>query len=345
MGVIDSSCSARAIWGKEDVEQERGRAPARQTSSRDGAIVQGRFSGLMLALALLAGCDEKPTPPAGSPGPRADAARDFEGGTTGGIAGQVSWSGPRPVVAPFRSIENPLTDQAPPPARDWANPNVPVIDSAGGVGSAVVFLRGVDPRRGRAWDHAPVRVEFRQHRLHVVQGGKERSIGVVRAGDEIEMVSRQEVYHVLQGRGADFFARAFPLPDQVRRRRLPTSGGSETARAPGVVELLSGAGHFWMRGYLLVDEHPYYAFCDPQGRFSLDRVPPGEYDLVAWHPSWQVVRQERHPEFVRVQQVRFATPLERVSKVRVETGKVTPARLELGSVPATGEPGRPSPPE
>ena len=41
--------------------------------------------------------------------------------------------------------------------------------------------------------------------------------------------------------------------------------------------------HKWMRTYVGVVEHPYYAVTDAAGRFTLPDLPPGTYTLAAWH--------------------------------------------------------------
>ena len=41
--------------------------------------------------------------------------------------------------------------------------------------------------------------------------------------------------------------------------------------------------HPWMRAWLLVQDHPYMAVSDTQGRFTIDNLPPGEWTFVAWH--------------------------------------------------------------
>jgi len=40
--------------------------------------------------------------------------------------------------------------------------------------------------------------------------------------------------------------------------------------------------HNWMRAYVYVLWHPYYAVTGSDGSFRLTDVPPGEYELVAW---------------------------------------------------------------
>jgi plastocyanin len=41
--------------------------------------------------------------------------------------------------------------------------------------------------------------------------------------------------------------------------------------------------HSWMRGWVVVTEHAFYAISDSQGRFRLDNLPPGRYSLQIWH--------------------------------------------------------------
>src|SRR5438132_8259296 len=51
---------------------------------------------------------------------------------------------------------------------------------------------------------------------------------------------------------------------------------------PGVVQLLCNI-HSSMIGYLVVVDTPYFAQADGTGAFSIKGVPPGEYDVEAWH--------------------------------------------------------------
>jgi plastocyanin len=41
--------------------------------------------------------------------------------------------------------------------------------------------------------------------------------------------------------------------------------------------------HPWMKGWVRVFDHPYYAVTDADGRFEIKLVPPGNAQLVGWH--------------------------------------------------------------
>jgi uncharacterized surface anchored protein len=42
----------------------------------------------------------------------------------------------------------------------------------------------------------------------------------------------------------------------------------------------------------MVVSHPYYSVTDESGKFELTDVPPGQYQIVAWHEGWKLEREE-----------------------------------------------------
>jgi hypothetical protein len=279
--------------------------------------------GLVLALALLpAGCGEAVPGPA-PPGPHADAAAAFDPATAGTVRGRVVWTGAVPLVPGYRAPVSPLSEQSGGPPRPWPNPHAPAVDRRGcGVAGAVVFLRGVDPRRARPWDLPVVTVELRGFRVCIRQGDAEETTGFVRRGDAVEFRSAQRELDTLVARGDAFFALAFPPGGRPCTRVLGRRG---------TVELSSGAGHFWMRGHLFVDDHPYYARTDATGAFTLPQVPPGEYEVVCWHPDWHEAGHELDADTGLVARLFFRPPVTVRRPVRVRAGQKAEVSFTLSA--------------
>jgi hypothetical protein len=266
----------------------------------------------LVVLATL-GCDAaRPQGHEGLANRTVEVGADFDPATAGSIRGRVVWDGDIPAVSPLEALPNPLAGELLQRRQLRPNPNVPSIDShSKGVANAVVFLRGVDPRRGKRWDHPPVCVQQREGEFHILQGDVDSRFGFVGRGDEIEMVSWDRFFHSLHAGGAAFFTLTFPDANVTRRRAL---------NEKGIVELTSAAGYFWMRAYLFVDDHPYYARTDAEGRFALLQVPPGNYEIACWMPSWVKSRHERDPESGFVSRWFFQPPVERTQSVTLRPG-------------------------
>lgn len=62
------------------------------------------------------------------------------------------------------------------------------------------------------------------------------------------------------------------------------TGRSKSVRfdQPGIVRVFCEI-HSHMNAFILVFDHRFFALTDEEGRFHLDRVPPGTYRLTAWY--------------------------------------------------------------
>ena len=273
--------------------------------------IQFGLQPLLLCAVLFAGCEANAPLPKTPVDSSTGASSDYDAAAAGEIKGRVEWTGPLPVVPPFQAPVSPLAEQTRGPKRDWPNPNAPLVDPKNrGVGNAVVFLRGVDPRRAPPWNLEPVCVELRDYQMHVRQGKDDGLYGFVRRGDRIELESKQNVLQTLQAHGADYFALTLPEEGTTRFRVLNHNG---------VVELSSNAGQFWMRAYLFVDDHPYYTRTDGDGRFTLPKAPPGDYDLVCWMPDWRETEHEIDADTRLVERLTFRPPLQIVRRVHIDS--------------------------
>jgi hypothetical protein len=273
--------------------------------------------------ALLAGCEaagptalipEPNSPPVNQAGPR----------QMGTLHGRVAWVGELPCVPPLQVRGNPLAPSTHARRARFANPNAPRIDpESRGIADAFVFVeRSPDPES--AWPHPPVRVELRERQFQIIQGERRGRAGLVRRGDLVEFRSHDPLYHSVRLRGASFLSITLPDADQPVRVRLDH---------PGIVELTSGAGHYWMRAYLLVSDTAACAVTDAQGKFTLPEVPTGERELTCWLPNRGIARQERDPETGVVTRLEFQPGWRATRACAVRAGATVGVDFAIGPSP------------
>ncbi len=102
-------------------------------------------------------------------------------------------------------------------------------------------------------------------------------IQIVPPGTSVDIHNSDPILHNVHATmngSATIFNLALPVQGFRMRRRLDD---------PGLVSLKCDAGHTWMSGYIVVQEHPYYALTTPQGAYLIGDIPAGEYRLRTWH--------------------------------------------------------------
>jgi hypothetical protein len=277
---------------------------------------------LNVALGLLAaiGCQEDPGSIAVPAAPVAHH-EPFDAASAGTIRGQVVWKDELPRVPAFRVRTYLDYANAVRLRGEYPNPHRPAIDpKTGGIADAVIFLRDVKGAPCKPWTHGPIQVETDSERLTIFQGQQSGRIGFARPGDDVAFVNRDSSFRAVSARGAAFFTLPFIAADQVTRRRLERTG---------IVNVSEEAGVYWRRAYLFALEHPYAAVSNREGKFALDQVPAGTYELSAWLPNWHVERKERDAETALVRRLIFAPPVELTQTVTIRAGAATDALIEF----------------
>jgi len=82
-----------------------------------------------------------------------------------------------------------------------------------------------------------------------------------------------------------FYHNVFSL-SKTKRFDLGRYAAGESKRIvfdkPGIVRVFCEI-HSHMNAFILVFNHPYFAVSDEDGRYHIDNIPPGTYNVVAWH--------------------------------------------------------------
>jgi len=104
------------------------------------------------------------------------------------------------------------------------------------------------------------------------------------AGTTVEFVNQDAVYH-------NVFCNSQVNPRFDLGRKLKGETARVKFKHPEDVKLYCEI-HASMKAHLLVLQNPYFTVTAPGGHYSLSHVPPGHYELVAWHDYWAPVTQK-----------------------------------------------------
>ncbi len=198
------------------------------------------------------------------------------------MTGAVRVSGPRAPGAP-----TPVTVDAAVCGERVADESL-LVDSQGRLQNAVVVLRPASPIPAAGAPGPEVRVDNAGcrfvPRVQVVRRGQPVR---VRNSDPVLHNTRADVVGPPAVAVANLaLARAGVTMDLTRRleARLPSD-------QPEVLVRLGCDVQPWMRGWLVVVDHPHAAVTDASGTYTIPDVPAGTYTLAIWHET--LGRRER----------------------------------------------------
>jgi len=181
----------------------------------------------------------------------------------GSIQGVVKLVGAAPAVPPIKTTKN----------QDYCGASIdnPLFEVGkdGGLKNVEVFLKGIE--KGKANPGGTITLT-NTHCMFAprVQGAS--------LGQQIKISSDDPILHNTHPQSNDTNATIYNIA-------LPFKGFSVTKPLPttaGLIRVKCDA-HEWMRAWIWVFDHPYYATTDADGHFEIKDVPPGTYAVVAWH--------------------------------------------------------------
>src|SRR5450432_448536 len=192
---------------------------------------------------------------AGSPAPTVTGAT---------VKGVVKFAGKAPLAKPISMAADPSC------SKQHSSPVLMqevMADAKGDLENVVVFVS--EGLGDRTFDppSQPVVVEQKgcMYLPHVL---------AVRANQTLELVNDDPTSHNIH-----------PVPANNREWNKAEPPGSKMedsfAREEIAIPVKCNV-HPWMRGYIAVFKHPYFAVTDKNGSFELKDVPPGTYTITAW---------------------------------------------------------------
>jgi plastocyanin len=186
---------------------------------------------------------------------------------TGIIQGVVILAGKPPVMD---AIPNRPCHGGAPPLKDESV----VCDAAGHLQNVIVYIEDA-PSAGPAKDLQPVTID--QVDCHYVP-----HVVALRTGQTLHVTSSDPVFHNIHGTCNENDPFNFALINAGQSKDMQFA-------KPELFPVRCDV-HPWMKAWIDVFPHPWFAVTGPDGSFVIHNVPSGKYTLVAWQEKYGKVR-------------------------------------------------------
>jgi plastocyanin len=185
----------------------------------------------------------------------------------GVLAGVVSFSGERPGPRSVRMSADPYCDRANSGGAKVAR--FDVADS-GGLAGTVVYISANVPEFEYSLPDETVALD-QVNCLYTPR------VIAVRAGQGVEIGNADSTLHNVH---------ALPSNSSGFNLGMPRAGMKTVRKfkSPEVFVRFKCDVHPWMQAHVAVLDHPFFAVTDADGRFKIDGIPPGTYQIEAVHP-------------------------------------------------------------
>ena len=212
------------------------------------------------SVVFFAGCGSK-----SSEQPAPQPTLTVDPSITGSIAGTVTLIGDPPKFKPLdMTAESSCVQANPTPV----TPPIVVTGDKGALANVVVYVKG---------DMPDYRFDVPQDPATLDQRGcmYEPHVLALRANQPFHVTNSDATLHNIH-----------PVPHRNRSwNQSQPQGAPPIDRKfvkPELAIQVNCNVHPWMRGYLFVFRHPFYAVTTKSGTFSINGLPPGTYTIEAW---------------------------------------------------------------
>jgi hypothetical protein len=182
------------------------------------------------------------------------------GQSTGSVVGAVWLMGTYEKPAPLKVFKN----------RDFCGPTVAneslIVNRERGVQNTVILLSSMNDQTIAQ----PTSIVLDNRNCAFSP-----RVQVAPLGSELRLKNSDPILHAVHARLGKETLFNVGLP---RWRQVTTS-----LSRSGVIKIDCDVLHTWMSAAIVVTASPYHAVTNQHGRFALERVPAGDYEIETWH--------------------------------------------------------------
>lgn len=218
---------------------------------------------VIAASAAMAACRSQPPSEAREEGPAA-IVNPVDATTAASMAGTVTFEGVAPEPAGINMNSDPKCI-GPTETSDESL----VVSQSGALQNVFVYIKeGLGDLKFPVPSTPAVIDQMGCHYIPHVLG--------VQAGQELLIINSDPTLHNVH---------ALPLANDELNTGQPVQGmrHTHTFTTPEVMVPFKCDVHGWMRAYVGVLQHPFFAVTGPEGAFEIKGLPPGTYVLELWH--------------------------------------------------------------
>jgi hypothetical protein len=235
------------------------------------------FRSLFFLLLVAMGCSpsSQKAPPAGHPEQNVAPVFHVDPLTAGSISGTIRYTGKRPRPATIDMSEDPACVEA---HRGKAIDESLLVSSNGALANAFVYVKKGLEGKNFVVPSTPVTID---------QKGcwfRPRVLGI-QTNQIFEVTNSDPVTHNIH-----------PMA-QVNREWNHSQGAGDAPLVrkfikPEIMIPVKCNIHHWMRAYIGVVDHPYFAVSTQDGSYTIAGLPPGTYTIEVWHESLGTEEQQ-----------------------------------------------------
>ena len=186
----------------------------------------------------------------------------------GSLTGRVNFQGKSPKKKTLRMNADPVcgSSHKTPPYRQSF-----VINDEGYLKNVMVYLNNIKYDGNPPETRAVLDQNGCMYSPHV-QG--------MMAGQELLIKNSDATLHNIHGLPKINSEFNFAMPKVVKEKALKINKAEHPIYIKCDV-------HPWMKSYVSVFDHPYFAVTDDSGYYKIDNIPPGTYEIVAWQEKFK----------------------------------------------------------
>lgn len=235
-----------------------------------------RRCALAALMCLLAGCGSQRKPESqAAPSEAVLPAAHIDAATAGSIRGSIRFHGTKPLMPAIDFSSNP-TCQREHHGKSVRSEAV-VVNDNGTLRNTFVWIKSGLPKA--RWEAPAATVQLDQdgcvYHPHVL---------ALMVGQDLEVLNSDEVNH-----NVHLEAAVNPASNDSEHPRAETL--HKRFAAEEILFPVTCSVHPWMRAYIAVVSHPFFAVTGGDGTYELKGVPPGDYTVETVHEKYG--RQER----------------------------------------------------